>query len=65
MAKHKKCNMCGKDLDKSFDTYIDYVLYAYIGYGSIHDGDKVNMRLCSNCLDNLIAACKINPVEEL
>ena len=58
-----RCNKCGRILD-DFDVNNDYSIHRKIGYGSGHDGELLELRLCSDCLDELIEACKISPVTE-
>lgn len=59
-----RCNKCGKKLDE-FDVNGDYTLHKKIGYGSKHDGEDLNLTLCSDCLDELIDSCKIPPVDKI
>lgn len=58
------CNHCGKELD-FFDRQEDFSIHKQIGYGSIHDGDIVCMRLCCDCFDKLIDECCVSPIEEV
>lgn len=58
-----KCNMCGRDLD-AFDVHQDFSLYKReLGYGTVHDGQSLRLRMCCNCMDKLIDSCVISPVE--
>jgi len=57
------CNRCGKELD-FFDQQQDFTIHKHIGYGSVHDGDHVNLQLCCECFDKAVAECKISPIEE-
>lgn len=57
------CNRCGRELDL-FDRQQDFTIHKRIGYGSIHDGDMVTLRLCSRCFDDLVGACAIWPIRE-
>ena len=58
------CNKCGKEIREYDDFNISY----QYGYGSLHDGDNLNLDLCNVCLDEittyLINNCTINPVTE-
>lgn len=59
------CNLCGKemnfwDIQEKFSIQSDY-----IGYGSKHDGDALELDLCCDCMDELIDRCKINPITSL
>ena len=55
-----KCNFCGKEMDE-FDIMLNFTISKEIGYGSVHDGEKVNMRLCCACFDRITHACVIDP----
>lgn len=44
-----------------FDVMSDFIISKEIGYGSVHDGEKVNMRLCCACFDRITHACVIDP----
>ncbi len=58
------CNICGKKF-KAFDEQGELGLHTRLGYGSVHDGDKLNLDICLHCLDNVIIhLCKISPIEE-
>lgn len=57
----KVCNHCGKELDL-FDLQQNFIIHTVIGYGSIHDGDHVHLRLCNDCFDALVGECKISPI---
>lgn len=37
----------------------------HITYGSVHDGDAVELRLCCTCFDALVASCVISPIVEI
>lgn len=57
------CNLCGKELGE----YDDFGVSYEFGYGSINDGDKMDLDLCCECLDkvteHLINSCKLNPIK--
>lgn len=55
------CNMCGHELDE-FDHGQSFTIRGPIGYGSIHDGDSVDLNLCSGCFDQLVEQCAVNPI---
>lgn len=58
------CNLCGKELD-IFDIQEDFSIKKHnIGYGSVHDGDAVDIRLCCGCFDRLVKQCTIDPITE-
>ena len=64
MTQNLICNHCGKELD-FFDLQNDFSIHKRIGYGSVHDGDYVHMRLCSDCFDKLVEECEVSPIEEM
>lgn len=61
MENKKVCNLCGKELD-IFDLNQAFVMNNHIGYGSMHDGDDVSLRLCCDCFDKLIEKCVVSPI---
>ena len=64
MTQNLICNHCGKELD-FFDLQNDFSIHRRIGYGSVHDGDDVHIRLCSECFDELVEDCEVSPIEEM
>lgn len=56
------CNLCGKELD-IFDTQENFTIHKRIGYGSVHDGEQVHLRLCCDCFDRLVDECVVSPVK--
>ena len=63
MPEEIVCNKCGIVLDR-WDVENDFTIHKKIGYGSIHDGDTVELHLCSWCMDNLINDCLRDPITE-
>lgn len=63
MAKEIICNKCGKKFDM-WDTQEDFSIYRHCGYGSEHDGSDLELDLCCECMDKLIAECKISPIKD-
>ncbi len=61
MQEKKVCNYCGRELDL-FDLQQGFTIHTHIGYGSIHDGDRVCFRLCCDCFDRLVSACAVSPL---
>lgn len=55
------CNICGGKLD-FFDRQEDYTIHKNIGYGSIYDGETVDLHICCSCFDKIVSECKISPV---
>ena len=60
---HKKCNMCGRDLD-FWDLQEDFSIKRECGYGTIFDGDSLFLRMCCSCMEKLVESCVVSPVEE-
>lgn len=63
MQDEKICNKCGIVLDR-WDLENDFTIHKKIGYGSMHDGETVELHLCSWCMDNLINGCLRCPIIE-
>ena len=60
MSDKRVCNYCGKELDL-FDLQEDFSIHRqHIGYGSIHDGDNVDLQLCCDCFDKLVSECNVS-----
>lgn len=57
------CNKCGKKID-NYHVFIGLTATNSLGYGSKYDGDLLQLDLCTDCMDELIDACAITPVEE-
>lgn len=61
MARVIICNKCGKTLNE-YDEEPCLSLYNVVGYGSIYDGERIELDLCSECMDKLIESCAISPI---
>lgn len=46
------CNKCGKEIDEHYENIS---IKKRIGYGSVHDDDDMDLNLCCECLDEMIA----------
>lgn len=61
MEKRKRCTMCGKKFELH-DTFADLCFEKQIGYGSIHDGERLKLNVCCECFDRcadiLLLICK-------
>ncbi len=55
------CNYCGKEMDL-YDTLQSFTIHRMVGYGSVHDGETVNLRLCCECFDKIVGGCKVSPI---
>lgn len=57
------CNMCGATLS-IVDEIEDYsIIKDPLGFGTIYDGNKLDLHICSSCLEKLIQACALPPIE--
>lgn len=63
MARQYVCNKCGKPFDR-WDMQEHFHIYGDLGYGTKHDGSKLELDLCCSCMDALIDDCEINPIIE-
>ena len=61
MKERLVCNRCGKDLD-IWDAQQGFSIHTTVQYGSVHDGETITLRLCCECFDQLLDACKVSPV---
>lgn len=55
------CNGCGRELD-FWDLQQNFTIHKRVEYGSIYDGSLVDLRLCCECFDSLVQACKLPPI---
>lgn len=53
MKRKQKCTMCGKKFE-IHDEYANLYFEKQIGYGSIHDGETLELNLYCGCFDRLI-----------
>lgn len=64
----KKCNICGKEFDM-WDKQENFELHYHVGYGSVHDGEVIELDLCCDCFDKvleiILPMCQINPIREV
>ena len=63
MEEKRVCNKCGKEFD-IWDKQESFNIYRRLGYGTIYDGDDLELDLCCKCMEELIAGCKISPIIE-
>lgn len=56
------CNLCGKEFDE-FDQQASFHISQRLGYGSVHDGDTLELDICCECMDKLIDGCELSPIE--
>lgn len=58
------CNICGHKFN-FWDSQESFNIKVQAGYGTKYDGDYIDLNLCCNCMDNLIEACAISPIQEI
>lgn len=63
MQRTYMCSKCGQILDM-YDIQQDFTIHKRVGYGSIYDGDTVDLHLCCRCFDNLVRECLVYPIHE-
>ena len=63
MNTKKICNVCGKELD-IWDEQQGLTIERKLSYGSIYDGKNISLHFCCGCMDELIGACAVSPVEQ-
>lgn len=63
MTREIYCNKCGRKFDL-WDVQEDFSIKRELGYGTRYDGDKLNFRLCCDCMNELIESCAISPITE-
>lgn len=59
--KDKRCTMCNKIFDE-WDIQEDFSYQKWIGYGSVHDMEYLNLQLCCDCFDKVLAFILKNSV---
>lgn len=63
-----KCNMCGREFNV-YDKYANFHFVKHVGYGSVLDGEYIDLHLCCECFDKtmgmIISQCQINPIVNL
>lgn len=64
MEHHKLiCNKCGKVLDV-LDRNEHFSVRQHLGYGTKYDGSHLVLRLCCDCMEEIINSCKVSPINE-
>jgi len=54
-----KCNVCGKNIDKT--KIRNHPMAYYSGEYYYRDCEEIRIDFCCDCFDNLIKSCKIYP----
>jgi len=67
LSTDNRCTICGKEFD-IWDKQNSFGFHHQVHYGSKFDLDKINVKLCCDCFDNMmdkyiLPNCKINPVQ--
>lgn len=63
--KYIICNYCGEVMDY-FDQNEDFsIKKTRLGFGTIYDGDKLELRLCCSCMEKIIQNCKVSPITDV
>lgn len=55
------CNRCGKSLD-IWDRQEDFTIFKNLGYGTVYDGETLDLHLCCDCIEKIIDECKVSPI---
>ena len=59
------CNICGNIFDM-LDEQEHFGIHYDVGYGSTHDGERIDVDFCCKCFDRLIDCllpqCTIDPI---
>ena len=61
--KTRICNKCGRQIEYG-DRFPGLSYEDKIGYGSKYDGCRIELDLCTDCLDWLIDVCVIDPTDD-
>jgi hypothetical protein len=59
---HNVCNICGQVIDHT-NQFEGFRLNSKVGYGSVYDGEILELHVCSDCMDRLIDTCKVHPIK--
>ena len=62
MQRVRRCNRCGRKLTV-YDEELGFAVHTKMGYGSDYDGEIVELVLCCDCADDIIAECIVSPLE--
>lgn len=59
----KVCNRCGRKFDM-WDEHENFSMNMRLGYGTVYDGQVLDLKLCCSCMERLIKKCKVSPVHK-
>ncbi len=57
------CNKCGKAFN-IWDIQEMFSIHKNLGYGTRYDGDRLEIDLCCDCMNDLIEQCVVSPIIE-
>lgn len=63
MTEKRKCNLCGESFDV-FDVQEDFTIQKHLGFGTEFDGEDLELHLCCRCMNRLVHACRISPIQK-
>ena len=55
------CNKCGKQLD-IIDINSEFTIHKDLGYGTKYDGETLDLKLCCDCMEEIIDSCRFSPI---
>ena len=58
------CNLCGKEFN-IWDYEENFQIHTLLGYGTAYDGDELHLRLCCDCMNEIIEDCYFSPIREI
>lgn len=58
------CNLCGKEFN-IWDYEENFQIHTLLGYGTAYDGDELHLRLCRDCMNEIIEDCYFSPIVEV
>lgn len=59
---NKICNKCAKEFDM-WDEQEGIIVFRKLGYGTVYDGETLDLNLCCGCVESLIESCIISPLK--
>jgi len=58
------CNLCGKEFN-IWDYEENFQIHTLLGYGTAYDGNELHLRLCCDCMTDIIDSCYYSPILEI
>lgn len=53
MKTNNRCSICGKKLN-TLDKELGFKYNGKVGYGSVHDGEHIQLNICCDCFDKIV-----------